>query len=201
MSSVTSEEFLWSCDLTAAKKEYSWAPQVTTFSKWPEDEASVGYPQILSLGPCKGGGRRGRRWQTYAQVRNHIACFPLWSRYFSHSDLTLPVGCLSSLRSWCPPPRRTRSISFRSSLRATTRKRCCSYSGVGPYDHAFCTYLGQRTVHGSFLEPMCYMKYSVSRRQGVFLDARCLSKAGNKLACHGSVIIFNSLHRIMNLHN
>jgi len=27
MSSVTSEEFLWSCDLTAAKKEYSWAPQ------------------------------------------------------------------------------------------------------------------------------------------------------------------------------
>ena len=159
MSSVTSEEFLWSCDLTAAKKEYSWAPQVTTFSKWPEDEASVGYPQILSLGPCKGGGRRGRRWQTYAQVRNHIACFPLWSKYFSHSDLTLPVGCLSSLRSWCPPPRRMRSISFRSSLRATTRRRCCSYSGVGPYDHAFCTYLGQRTVHGSFLEPMCYMKH------------------------------------------
>jgi len=27
MSSVTSEEFLWGCDLTAAKKEYSWAPQ------------------------------------------------------------------------------------------------------------------------------------------------------------------------------
>ena len=28
MSSVTSEEFLWSCELTAAKKGYTWAPEV-----------------------------------------------------------------------------------------------------------------------------------------------------------------------------
>ena len=31
MSSVTSEEFLWSCELTAANKEYTWAPEVTNF--------------------------------------------------------------------------------------------------------------------------------------------------------------------------
>ena len=28
MSSVTSEEFLWSCELSAAKKDYEWAPEV-----------------------------------------------------------------------------------------------------------------------------------------------------------------------------
>ena len=28
MSSVTSEEFLWSCELSAANKEYAWAPEV-----------------------------------------------------------------------------------------------------------------------------------------------------------------------------
>ena len=31
MSSVTSEEFLWSCELTAANKEYTWAPEVEDF--------------------------------------------------------------------------------------------------------------------------------------------------------------------------
>jgi len=35
MSSVTSEEFLWSCELSAANKDYAWAPEVT----WdPEDD-------------------------------------------------------------------------------------------------------------------------------------------------------------------
>ena len=32
MSSVTSEEFLWSCELSAANKEYAWAPEVMDFN-------------------------------------------------------------------------------------------------------------------------------------------------------------------------
>jgi len=44
MSSVTSEEFLWSCDLTAAKKEYSWAPQDPASVKEGEDTDEEGKP-------------------------------------------------------------------------------------------------------------------------------------------------------------
>ena len=44
MSSVTSEEFLWSCDLTAAKKEYAWAPQDPASVKEGEDTDEEGKP-------------------------------------------------------------------------------------------------------------------------------------------------------------
>ena len=65
------------------------------------------------------------------------------------------------------------------------------YNGVGFYEHAFCTFLGQRTVNGSLLEPMCYIKHlTVSRRRGVFLDTLRLSKAGNKLICHDSRLLY-----------
>ena len=33
MSSVTSEEYLWSCELSAADKDYAWAPEVI-YSYW-----------------------------------------------------------------------------------------------------------------------------------------------------------------------
>ena len=44
MSSVTSEEFLWSCDLTATKKEYAWAPQDPASVKEGEDTDEEGKP-------------------------------------------------------------------------------------------------------------------------------------------------------------
>ena len=31
-SSAVEEEFLWSCSLTAASKEYTWNPEVTYFT-------------------------------------------------------------------------------------------------------------------------------------------------------------------------